>query len=264
MRGASGASSKTILLMKAILTAGLLAISLAVIAQTKIERSFPVQGIKQVEFAFDYPELIKVRSWDKNEVMIKGTVTINRGEHDTAFELLSETSSNTLRISSRLRDKENIPRRTVIKKGDQEYFFKAGDMHAPEVQKFLEENGHEYTYISNGIQQDITLEIYLPKGMACRVDAKYGLVEIVDHNGPLQVIAPYGGIDATIALAQVGELTARTKFGEILTNLDTKFQSAGMSESHNDHWTEINAKPGNGPTLDLESQFGKVYLRKPE
>jgi hypothetical protein len=249
--------------MKAILTIGLLACSLIVIAQTKIEKTFPVAGIQKVELVFDYPELIRMHTWDKKEITVKGSVSINRGEHDSAFQLLSENKGNVLQISSEIRDKDNIPRRTVIKKGDQEYYFRANDASDPAVRKFLEENGGEYTYMSNGIIQEITLEIYVPKGMECRIDAKYGLVEITDFSAPLVVNAPYGGIDASIASTTTGSLTARTKFGEILTNLDTKFQSSHEEDDH-DHWTEINASLGNGPRFDLESKFGKVYLRKPK
>jgi hypothetical protein len=249
--------------MKAILTIGLLTYSLAVFAQTKIEKNFPVQGIQKVELAFDYPELIQVHTWDKKEVQVKGSVSINRGEHDNAFQLTSKVEGNTLQISSEIKDKNSIPRRTVIKKGDREYYFRAADASDPEVQKFLEENGRDYVYMSNGIIQEISLEIFLPKGMDCRIDAKYGLVEITDFSAPLTVNAPYGGIDATIVSANTGELTARTRFGEILTNLDAKFKSSEDMNSH-DHWTEVMASFGNGPKFDFESKFGKVYLRKPK
>jgi hypothetical protein len=249
--------------MKAILTLGFIAYSLAVIAQTKIEKTFPVQGIKMIQLTFDFPELVQVHTWDKNEVLVKGSVSINRGEHDSAFQLLSNTSGSTLEISSELKDKENIPRRTIIKRGDQEYFFKAKDASDPEVQKFLEENGREYTYMTNGIIQQITLEIFVPKGMECHIDAKFGLVEITDFHAPLVVNAPHGGIDATISGSSTGQLVARTKFGEILTNLDTKFTSEDPGNDH-DHWTVINTNFGNGPRYAFESKFGKVYLRKPK
>jgi hypothetical protein len=247
--------------MKAILTLGFIAYSLVVIAQTKIEKTFPTQGIQKLELAFDYPELVQVHTWDQKDVLIKGSVTINGGENDNAFQLTATNKGNVLQIISELKDKDNIPRRTVIKKGDQEYIFKAKDASDPEVQKFLNENGRDYTYISNGIQYDILLEIFVPKGMECRIDAKFGLVEITNFNAPLIVNAPHGGIDATITSAVTGELTARTRFGEILTNLDTKFNPSGIDD--HDHWTEVHAKLGGGPSYNLESKFGKVYLRKP-
>lgn len=250
--------------MKTILTLGLIAYSLAVTAQTKIEKTFPLQGARKIELSFEFPKLIQVHTWEKNEILIKGSVSINRGEHDQAFQLLSSTDAGVISITAELKDKDAIPRRTIIRKGDQEFFFKAPDASDPAVKKFLEENGGDYTYMSNGILQEISLEVFIPKGMECRVDSKFGLVEVTDFNAPLVVNAPFGGIDATIANSSTGRITARTRFGEILTNLDTKFESAdSFHKGDHDHWTEIRASFGNGPAYDFESKFGKVYLRKP-
>jgi hypothetical protein len=215
---------------------------------------------------FEFPELIRVQTWDKNEILIKGEVSINKGENDDAFELQVDQSGNKIIISSILKDKENIPHRLMIKMGDTEYFFKAKDVNDPEVQKFLEDNGREYAYMSNGIIKKITLEIFVPKGMETTIESKFGLVEIRNFQAPLKVYSKFGGVDASITERSTGELTARTEFGEILTNLDVKFSTdKTMPESHHhDRLTVISAKPGTGPTYDFESKFGKVYLRKSE
>jgi hypothetical protein len=249
--------------MRAILMLGLALSGMAVQAQTKIEKIIPVQSAQKLELTLDYPELIKVQTWDRKEVMIKGTVSINRGENDDAFDLEIKNAGNMLSVNSILKDKANIPHRLVIRKGDQEYFFKARDFKDPAVQKFLDENGREYTYMTNGIIKEIELEVFVPKGMETRIDAKYGLVEVKNFEAPLTVMAPHGGIDATIASRTTGEVMARTRFGEILTNLDVKFDSKNSLQSH-DKWTEISAKTGTGPRYTLESKFGKVYLRKPQ
>jgi hypothetical protein len=195
--------------------------------------------------------------------LIKGDVSINKGENDDAFELVVKQSGKVIDVSSILKDKENIPRRIVIKEGDTEYYFKAKDENDPEVQKFLEERGRSYNYMSHGIIKEITLEIFVPKGMETELASKFGLVEVKNFQAPLKVNSKFGGVDATIAERSTGELIARTEFGEILTNLDVKFNSDKNFESH-DRWTVISAKPGSGPRYDIESKFGKVYLRKSE
>ncbi|MBK8279625.1 MAG: hypothetical protein IPK94_05665 [Saprospiraceae bacterium] len=50
------------------------------LAQTQINKSIPVASGQKVNLHFDYPQLIKVSSWDKNEVLITGTVSINGGK----------------------------------------------------------------------------------------------------------------------------------------------------------------------------------------
>lgn len=229
-------------------------------AQTKIEKTITVRPGQKLLLNFDYPEL-KLQTWDKNEVLIKGTVSINRGENDSAFELQVTPSDKEIAVTSILKDKENIPQRIVIKKGDTEYFFKAKDFNDPEIQKFLEDNGREYTYMSNGIIKEIKLEVFIPRNLETMVLAKYGLVEVKNFEGPLSIDAKYGGVDASMVASAVGQITARSRYGEILTNLDIKFDQAPIGKNF-DNWTEISAKPGTGPRYFLESKYGKVYLRK--
>ena len=238
----------------------LLAASLVSNAQTSINKTFSVQSGQKLSLHFDDPE-IKLQTWDKNEVLIKGTVSINHGENDNAFELQANSSAQELNITSLMKDKENIPQRIILKKGDTEYFFKAKDFNDPEVQKFLEQNGRDYSYMSHGIVKEIKLEVFVPKKMETTVRAKYGLVEVKNFDAPLTIEAKYGGVDVTIAAGSIGEITARSRYGEILTNLGIPFNHAQHPDQHN-NWTEISAKPGAGPRYSFESKYGNVYLRK--
>lgn len=239
-----------------------LAMSLTAQAQTKIEKTIPIQPGQKLTLNFDYPEL-KIQTWDKKEILIKGVVSINNGENDNAFEMITQTKGNVVSVTSSIKDRENIPKRIVIKKGDEEYLFKASNYNDPAVQKFLDEHGREYTYMSSGIIKEINLEIFIPKGIETLVEAKYGLVEIKDFNGLLTVDAKYGGVDATISPVSTGELIARTQYGEILTNLDLSFDSGRGTLTGYERWTVVTARPGNGSRYTLESKYGKVYLRKP-
>jgi hypothetical protein len=248
--------------MKYKLSLGLLFLVGISFAQTKIEKNIPVQAGQKLVMNFDYPELIKVQTWDQDRVLIRGDVSINRGENDDAFDLQVNTTPKEVTVTSILKNKESIPQRIMIKKGGTEYYFKARDYNDPEVQKFLEENGREYTYMSNGVIKEIELEIFIPKNIETVIDAKYGLVEVKGFEAPLTIFSKYGGIDASIISRSTGEIIARTRYGEILTNLDIKFNSGPDFEKF-DKWTEISARPGTGPRFSLESKYGKVYLRKP-
>lgn len=249
--------------MKSLMTTVLFAISLVATGQTEIEKTFQVQAGQKLKLVFDYPELIKLTTWDKKEVVIKGTVSINKGENDDAFELNSQLTENVLIISSLIKDKDKLPKRIVIKRGETEYVFKAANFKDPEVQKFLDENGRDYSYMSSGVVMEITLEVFVPAGMETKVESKYGLVEVKSFNGSLTVDAKYGGVDATVNTKATGELIARTHYGEILSNLDLHFNSDKRGETGYEKWTEVSARPGTGPKYLLESKYGKVYLRKP-
>src|SRR5690349_22886412 len=96
----------------------------SVIAQKKIEKTIPWKANQKLTIDLDHPD-VKIHTWDKNEVSITGTASINRGENDDAFELVVEETPGLVKISSALKNKESIPQRIVIKRGDQEYYFKA-------------------------------------------------------------------------------------------------------------------------------------------
>jgi hypothetical protein len=232
-------------------------------AQTIIEKSVPVKQGQKLVLDFEWAEVIKVTTWDQPQVSVKAIVSINRGENDNAFLLDSKSEGATVTVNSSIKDEDKIPERIVIKHGDVEYYFKTGNYNDPEVQKFLEEKGRQYRYMSNGVIKDIDYEVKVPRGIETEVNTKYGLVEVESFASTLTVNANFGGVDATIDPARVGQLTARYCFGEVLTNLDLTFSTDRESE-HPGKWSEITAKAGSGPNYRFESKFGKIYLRKPQ
>lgn len=246
--------------MKTKLILGFTVYSIIAFSQTQVEKHIAVQPGNKLIMNFDYPELIKLQTWDKNEILITGTVSINDGENNSAFELQIKQEGNTVTVTSAIKDKESLPRRIVIKKGDTEYVFRANNMNDPEIQKFFTDHGREYSYMSNGLLQHITLNVFVPEQMNTEMESKFGMVEIGNFSAPLAVAAKHGGVDATITKTTTGEITARTQFGEIFTNLDLKFNSENPGKEG--HWTSVMAKPGVGPTYSFESKFGNVYLRK--
>jgi len=63
--------------MKAKLFLHLLFVGTRAFSQTEINKTIAFQPGQTITMHFDYPELIKVSTWDKNEISITGTVTIN-------------------------------------------------------------------------------------------------------------------------------------------------------------------------------------------
>lgn len=231
------------------------------LAQTKVSRNIPAQGAREVTVSLTYGD-IKIETWDKNEIAISGEVSINEGENDDSFQLDTSNEGGVIRIVCGLRDKESIPKRLTVSKGEKEYYFKAKSINDPVVQKFLDENGHDYSFVASGIVTDIRLTLYIPKNLSTSIEAKYGLIEFSNFEAPLRVDAKYGKVDATVPSA-IGELTVRTRHGEIFSNLDIKFdQQPFEPRPSKDSWTTVTAKVGKGPVYWIESKYGNVYLRK--
>ncbi len=203
---------------------------------------------------FDYPELIKISTWDKNEISVTGSVNINGGENDDAFELLQSTSGNTLYIENKIRNLKELPHRITIMRDGEKITFKT----KADYQKYCEENGRNFNQRSEGVDMDILLEIKVPKNMEVKLESVYGIVEVKNYTGPLTVEATYGGVDVTVQEKSMGELTAETNYGQIYSNLDLKFSGSDFEDFH----TYVSAKPGSGPKYSFESKYGNVYLRK--
>ena len=230
---------------------------LTVFAQTQLNRTIPVASSnKKINMHFDYPEIVRVSTWDRNEISVQGTISINGGEHDDAFIFEHEVNGNTIDLHSSIRDLKKLPQRITVVRDGQKITFKD----KAEFKKYQEEHGKGYNTVSYGADIEIQLEIKVPKNMDTRVESVYGMVEIKNFTGPLTVEATYGGVDAALAEKSVGEIVAETNYGEIYTNFDSKFGGDGFTQG--DFHTLVSAKPGSGPRYSFESKYGNVYLRK--
>ncbi|HYG17743.1 MAG TPA: hypothetical protein VD816_02395 [Ohtaekwangia sp.] len=240
----------------AILLTAALAIAGKNYAQTLINRSIPVPAGQKIAMHFDYPELIRVSTWDKNEISIQGTVSINNGENDDAFELQTAASGNTTTIRNEIKNMKSLPQRITVFRDGQKMIFRDNAA----LSEYQQKNGKAFDVQSWGVDMDIVLEIKVPRNAETHIESVYGLVEIKDFTGPLNAVSTYGGVDAALSEKLTGEVIAETNYGDIYTNFDAKF---GGLPSHDDHFhTYVSVKPGNGPKYRFESKYGNVYVRK--
>lgn len=226
----------------------------ALAAQTPVNKTWPVAAAQKIFLRFDYPELIKISTWDKNEISITGSASINGGENDDAFELLQSVSGNSISIENKIRNLKDLPHRvTIVRNGEKTTFKSKAD-----YQKYRDENGRDYNVRSEGVDMDILLEVKVPANTEVELESVYGIVEVKNYTGPLSVEATYGGVDVTVQEKTTGELIAETNYGQIYSNLDLKFSGSEFEDFH----TYVSTKPGSGPKFSFESKYGNVYLRK--
>jgi hypothetical protein len=234
----------------------LIFVQTALFGQTDIQKSIPLQSGQSIVMHFDYPKIVQVSTWDKNEISIQGHVSINGGENDDAFILENSVSGNVVSVRSEIKGLKTLPERVTVVRDGKKMIFSS----KAELKKYQQENGQSFNCMSFGPDIDITLDIKVPKNVITKIEAEYGIVEVKGFTGPLTVQSTYGGVDAALNEKFVGEIMAETNYGEIFTNLDTKF---GGDEVRDEHFhTVVRAKPGNGPKYSFESQYGNVYIRK--
>lgn len=225
------------------------------LGQTFIQKSYPVATGQKIDLRFDYPEQVRLSTWDKNEVQITGQVSINAGENDDAFVLESSTDNNTVYVRNEIRNLKSLPHRITVIRGDEKITFKSKeDYHA-----YRDKHGVDWNMKSYGLDLEIKLEVKVPRNTQTKLESVYGMVEVVNFFGPLVVEATYGGVDVTVDESKTGELIAETNYGQIYSNLNVALKGVEDGNFH----TYVAAKPGSGPRYAFESKYGNVYLRKP-
>lgn len=201
-------------------------------AQTLIEKTWPVKAGQEIRLKFDYPENIRISTWDKKEISIQATVAINGGKDDSIFVLREVIDEGSITIS-------NKPLRFKGRSG-----------------KNITIGGKTITTSDNHI--DIAMEIKVPDGTATHLESLYGLVEVRHFNGPAEIKATYGGIDASLSKKETGNLAVSVNYGQIYSDLDLTYTDQVNKDFH----TAFKATYGTGSQLGLESGYGNIYLRK--
>ena len=233
-----------------LIAAGCCLLSVTISAQSTT--TFPVTAAQAVTLKFDYP-VVRVSTWEKNEVSVTAHVNINDHENDSAFSLSAVTESGSLVISNKIKDIDKLPRRYTIVQNGKKTIYRSKE----DYQKAAKTGNSQQSY--EGTDIDIVLEVKLPVHSPIVIKAVYGIVEMTDFHAAADVDATYGGIDATITAAKTGRLTATTSYGQIYSNLDLKI----TDHTERDFFNSITAEPGTGPSFSLTSTYGKIYLRKP-
>lgn len=223
-------------------------------AQQTITKTYPVKAGQELEFSFDYPKIVKLSTWDKQEISITASVSINNGENNDAFQLVETTNGNTLSIRNIIKDLDKLPKRyTVFHEGKKTVYTSKEDF------KTMTAGIKGARSYSEGVEMEITLEIKVPQNqLTTFVKAKYGIVELVNYNAPIKVDATYGGIDASVNEASTGKLSATTHYGQIYSNLTMNI----TDKEEKDFYTSITTSLGKGPAYALKSTYGNLYLRK--
>ncbi|MEM7108034.1 MAG: hypothetical protein AAF519_07395 [Bacteroidota bacterium] len=230
-------------------------------AQKRIEENFDLQGKQKLEVNFKWPKLIRIQNWEGQTVKITGEVLINNGENNDAFTLRAKVFNDQMVITSTIENIEDLPKKIMIKRDGMKHFFNTGDWNDPEIQNFLEEkdSGH-HSYTTVGVIKEIQIDVYLPRGIEVAINAKYGLVEVNNISNPINVNAKYGGIDMAFGTSDK-KLEAKTRYGEIYSNLPFDLESNRRGFDDREKWTIVSYKGRSSKTV-LESKYGDVFLRQ--
>ena len=222
-------------------------------AQTEFVKSYPVQNINKVNFSFEYPELIKVETWDKQEVEITARVLINSGAEDDKFSISDKSKNGELYITSKLDDIKNF--RNYVRVNDDDKVVRL-NKNGSKIIVGGKDKGHY-----NGTEVEIELLVKLPKNLKVDMMAKFGIVEVISAPDDIHIEAKFGGVDLMVDEASLRSLTTSTSWGQIYSNLDAAIKVSGNDMPGQEMLAELQRSRGT-KSIRAVSEFGNVYLRK--
>ena len=243
--------------MKNITTLLLLFLCTSLSLAQQVEKNYPLANTEKLSLKFEYPELVKVSTWDKQEVQIVAKVLINGQDGSEDFVLSPTRNSGQLTISSELKNLDSYKQNYVSVQSDSdedESIIVSTDGSTYKIGK-----GSKTYY--NGTEIEVLLEVFLPENAHVEIDAKYGMVEVLSAPKQLNVHAKYGGADIKIKESALKNLYASTSWGQIFSNLSSKVSVAGDDMLGKSLVAEIDNASGVN-SVKVQSEYGNVFLRK--
>lgn len=238
---------------KLIVTALLLGMAFTVYSQSQINETYALNNEDKVTIRFEYPSLVKIHTWDKKEVKVNAQIEIDGSDEDEKFSIKGSSDRGTFYLRSKL---------TGLSKRNN-YHFRSDDDDDGEVT--IKENGHKIIIDNDkanyrGVEIEIVVDVYVPADMEVEVNAKFGMVEVLNLPKSLQVDSEFGGIDVSLNAKDIKELDASTSWGQIYTNIEKDMRMRGDGGLGSELRASLNSS--GSKRLYLDSKFGNVYLRK--
>lgn len=240
--------------MKTIFSLTISLFAVITFAQTNLQKQFSVPQGKELVLKFDYPQLIKISTWDKNEVEITGKVNINNGENNSFFEITERVINNEKVIEGKISNYKNLPQQLTAYLGKEKMEFNT----EKELLQYEKDKNVKFKIKSYSAKLEIELEIKVPHHMKTKIESIYGTVEVKKFDAPIIAKSTYGSVDATLDEKKVGEILIESFYGKIYTNLNLPIKTIKSEDFH----TIMTAFSGKEPRQEFSSQYGNIYLRK--
>ncbi len=222
----------TIIILIALILAG------AARAQDVFTEIKPLDGIENLEFDLDFADQIIIKTWNKNEVSMKATVTINDNEDNDKYSMQVHQSGDKLLFEQDIHDLKEIGQTTTLQHG-------------------IVIHGNHHC-----IDMEIDYEIFMPAPMAFDLETISGNVEVIGHSGPMKIKTISGFIDLSVPENMKADFDMKTITGAMYSDL-----SLDYSKKRNDMRVfvggDVEARlNGGGIAFRLETISGDIYLRK--
>lgn len=218
-------------------------VSLTTFGQKIIEKSLPVSASQLVNLNLKFADSIQVRYWDKPDLSVRISVSINDNKLNDA--LLVTTGSTTEEVQVGIDfDKE------LLKEG------KAEDCPGSKSTWRTERNGQSYYVCSK-----INYQVFLPRQARLKLETINGNINIQGATGSVFAKTISGYVDMSWPTSKGANVAMKTITGEVYSDMDIAFTNKKQKDPIVGYLLEGTLN-GGGPNVRLESISNDIYLRK--
>lgn len=217
----------------------------ASLAQRIIQKTLPVKTSQSISLNFRFGDSIQIRYWDKSELSVRISASINNGKLDDALLVTSETTDSEVQLKTDLDQKQ-------LEAG------KAEDCPDKHYTWHSKKDGKEHFVCSQ-----INYQVFLPRHAKLKVETINGNIDIQGASEAVVAKTISGFVDLSWPKTKGATVAMKTITGEVYSNLDIAFTS--KREKHPIVGYQLEGDVlGGGPTLKLESISNHIYLRRQE
>jgi len=205
--------------------------------QKVIEKTSPIKANQELSLNFKFADQITVTTWDKNEVYVKATISINDNKNNDNFKLELNKLSTGIEIESEIENMESLRTR----------------------KKIVDDDGSTITY--NSVNMDLYFEVKVPKNVRLEIETISGDIEIKGVLGKMDINTISGFIDLSLPEKHNADLNLSTITGGMYSNLT--FNKSKNDGYHHYGRHDLTKRLNNGGTrIYLKTISGDIYLRK--
>ena len=215
-----------------------------VFAQKIIDKKLSWSKDQLVNLNLKFGDSIRVRYWDKQEVSIRMSVSINSGKLNDAFLVTSSSSSDELILKTDFDEK-------MLKQGKKE------DCPKDKSSSIKNENGDGERYY---VCSEISYQVFLPREARLKLESINGNIDIEGASTAVFAKTISGYVDMTWPKTKGANLAMQTITGEVYSDLKIDFKNKEKNPIVG--YLLKGALNGGGPEVHLESISNNVYLRK--
>ncbi|CAA9209406.1 MAG: hypothetical protein AVDCRST_MAG95-25 [uncultured Adhaeribacter sp.] len=215
-------------------------------AQKVVEKTLPVAANQKIDLQLKFGNDIKISAWDKKEVYVKVSYSINSDRLNDALKINFNSGAEAVQV---LVDLDHV----LLKTG------RAED--CPDQQNnrsYSSHNGQSYYSCTQ-----IDYEIKVPRNGNLVVNTINGNIELREISGPVNAKSISGFVDMNWPGKQGANIALKTITGEVYSDVDIAFTNKQKEIPIVGYQLKGNVN-GGGSEVKLETISNNIYFRRKE